>query len=312
MSELMKYKKLNEAFQYVSDEFLDVVELEKRKLRKQVVWIRYSIAVACICLLVMIPVSAMKSNWFGIRDLGISDSNNDYNMISLSGYQGSPEAEALREWNNFLENYDTDHKILDALGNGVFVAEGREDWFMYGVYSYEMGEKLDEIAEKYELELHSEINIINKDELMYRVGGNFMDTDWGGAYIYEDGTFMFDGNAELNEYGTIRFQLVRKVKGTFDELFLNIGQFEDYEEWQYVTGCDEMVLLALGRQNTSLIFVEEEDCFIAVNVLAGMEDGLTKDDLQELADQIDFSILMDVKIPDMRGDTIEIKHYEYL
>ena len=91
MSELMKYKKLNEAFQYVSDEFLDVVELEKRKLRKQVVWIRYSIAVACICLLVMIPVSAMKSNWFGIRDLGISDSNNDYNMISLSGYHNSPE-----------------------------------------------------------------------------------------------------------------------------------------------------------------------------------------------------------------------------
>lgn len=312
MSELMKYKKLNEAFQYVSDEFLDVVELEKRKLRKQVVWIRYSIAVACICLLVMIPVSAMKSNWFGIRDLGISDSNNDYNMISLSGYQGSPEAEALREWNNFLENYDTDHKILDALGNDVFVVEGREDWFMYGVYSYEMGERLDEIADKYELELHNEINIINKDELMYRVGGNFMDTDWGGAYIYEDGTFMFDGNAELNEYGTIRFQLVRKVKGTFDELFLNIGQFEDYEEWQYVTGCDEMVLLALGRQNTSLIFVEDEDCFIAVNVLAGMEDGLTKDDLQELADQIDFSILMDVKIPDMRGDTIEIKPYEYL
>lgn len=312
MNELMKYKNLNEAFQYVSDEFLDVVELEKRKLRKQVVWIRYSVVVACICLLVMIPVSAMRGNWFGIRDLGISDSDNDYNMISLSGYQGSPEAEALREWNNFLENYDTDHKILDALGNGVFVVEGREDWFMYGVYSYEMGEKLDEIADKYELELHSEINIINRDELMYRVGGNFIDTDWGGAYIYEDGSFQFEGRTKLDEYGTIEFQLMRKVKGTFDETFLNIGQFEDYEEWHYVASCDETVLLALGRQNTSLIFVEDEDCFIAVNVLAGMEDGLTKDDLQELADQIDFSILMDVKVPDMRGDTIEIKPYEYL
>lgn len=50
-------------------------------------------------------------------------------------------------------------------------------------------------------------------------------------YIYEDGSSQFDGNVDLNEYGTIQFQLVRKVKGTFDELFLNIGQFEDYEEW---------------------------------------------------------------------------------
>lgn len=303
MNEFERYVRLNEAFQYVSDEFLDIVEQEKRKKRKQLAWVLYSAVAASICLLIVLPVSAMVNNWFGIRDLFVPDPINKYNIISLSGYQESPEAEALREWNEFLENYDTDHKILNDLGNAVFAAEGRDDWFMYSVYSYEMGEKLDEIANKYGLKLHNDVNTINRDELMYRVGGNFMDTVKGGAYIYEDGTFHFEGDIELDGYGTIGFQLVRKVKGTFDESYLNIGQFEDYEEWQYITSCGEPVLLEMGSHQTSLIFADYEECFISVNVLAGIEDDLTKEDLQDLADQIDFSILKDVQVPDMRGDT---------
>lgn len=303
MIDFVRCKRLNEAFQYVSDEFLDIVEQEKRKKKKQLTWVMYSTVAACICLLVVLHVSAMANNWFGIRNLFVPDPNNKYNLISLSGYQESPEAEALREWNEFLENYDTDHKILDELGNDVFVVEGREDWSMYSVYSYEMGEKLDEIANKYGLKLHNEVNIINMDELMYRVGGNFMDTVKGGAYIYEDGSFHFEGDVELDGYGTIDFQLMRKVKGTFDETYLNIGEPEDYEEWQYITSCGEPVLLEMGVHQTSLIFADYEQCFISINVLAGIEDGLTKEDLQKLADQIDFSILKDVQVPDMRGDT---------
>lgn len=294
--------RLNEAFQFVSDEFLDIVEQEKRKKKKQPAWFMYSTVAACICLLIGLPVSAMVNNWFGVRDLFILDPDNKYNIISLSGYLGSPEAEALSEWNEFLKNYDIDHKILNELGNNVFAAEGRDDWFLYGVYSYKMGEKLDEIADKYGLKLHHEVNRINKDELMYRVGGNFMGTVKGGAYIYEDGTFHFEGDIELDEYGTTGFQLVRKVKGTFDEVYLNIGQPEDYEEWQYITSCGEPVLLEIGTHQTSLIFADYDKCFISVNVLAGTGDGLKKNDLQNLADQIDFSILKDVQVPDMRGD----------
>lgn len=234
------------------------------------------------------------------RDMSVSNEA----RIPLSGYMDSPGAQALVEWQEFLAHYDTDNKIADEIGNGVFVAEGRDDWFMYSVYSYEMGEKLDEIANKYGLNLHNEVNIISRDELMYRVGGSFMATVMGGAYIYEDGSFHFEGDVELDRYGAIGFQLMRKVKGTFHQEALNIGQPEDYTEWQYITACGEPVLLELGSYQRSLIFADYEECFISVNVLAGIEDGLTKEDLQELADQIDFKILMDVRVPEMRGDSI--------
>ena len=222
--------------------------------------------------------------------------------ISLSGYMDSPETQALVEWQEFLAHYDTDHKIFDALGNIPFVVEGREDWGQYySVYSYELGEKLDEIAAKYGLKLHTEFNVVNGDDLIDRVGGEFME-DLEGAYIYEDGYFGFDGDIVLSGCGKTGFQFARSVKGTFNEIMLNIGQVGDYTDWQYTASCGESVLLALGSYK-ALIFADFDECFIAVNVLLGSEDGMTKEDLEEFADKIDFRILKDVKVPEMKGDT---------
>lgn len=224
--------------------------------------------------------------------------------ISLSGYLDSPEAQALVEWQDFLAHYDTDHKIRDEIGNGVFIAEGREDWSQYSaVYSHEMGEKLDEIVEKYGLKLHTDINVIDQEELMYRVGGYFMEKEYlTWAYMYEDGYFHVEGDVELDGCGMTGFQFIRSVKGTFNDTMLHVRQVDEYTDWQYLTACGEPVLLALGPYH-ALIFADSEECFITVNVLLGSEDGMTKEDLQELADKIDFRILKDVQVPDMRGDS---------
>lgn len=249
-----------------------------------------------------------KINFGMLMDMQLPEVSRDVPVsteakISLSGYGDSPESQALVEWREFLAHYDTDNRIADEIGNGIFVAEGREDWGLYFVYSYEMGEKLDEIAAKYGLKLHTEINIVNGDDFIDRVGGCFMDREiLKGAYIYEDGYFSFDGDVELSGCGTTDFQFTRSVKGTFNEVTLNIGMVEGFTDWQYITACGEPVLLVLGP-NKALIFADFEECFVSVNVLRGSEDGMTKEDLQELADQIDFRILKDVQVPDMRGDT---------
>lgn len=223
----------------------------------------------------------------------------NYDIVTLSGYQSSPEAQALAEWTAFLTEYDME----SATENEVFIAEGRDDWSLYPVYDYEMGQKLDEIADKYQLKLYSEINVVSPEEMEYRVGGEFMKDCikyWG--YIYEDGTFHFSGDAKLGGCGITSFQFGRSVKGTFGDVILNIGQVEEYKQWQYLSACGEPVLLALGPSK-ALIFADLEECFISVNVLSGSEEGMTTENLQELTDKIDFGILGDVKIPDMRGDS---------
>ena len=336
MNEVTGYRKLNEAFQYISDEFLDLVEDEKERVRsggidgdrikKKPGWRMIMPIAACLCFL-LLPLGVIAAKQFGLRDLllpdedsgpppislsgdresaeasaGNTDNTENMAFISLSGYRNSPESQALAEWNTFLSCYDTDHQIADTQGDDVFLAEGREDWSLYNVRSREMGEELDRIAGHYGLKLHSVINVIDQEELMYRVGGSFADPDcltW--AYMYEDGYFFVEGTAELED-GTADFQLVRVVKGTFNEIMLGIGSVDRYTEWQYLSSGGDSLLLALGEEK-GLIFAESEDCFIAVNVLGGSRTGMSREGMQELADRIDFGILKDVRQPDMRGDS---------
>ncbi|MCM1046339.1 MAG: hypothetical protein NC417_12590 [Candidatus Gastranaerophilales bacterium] len=319
------YKRLNEAFLYVDDRFLDIVENQKR-LPSPRSHMRISIKVAiCIIALILIPVCGCAMNLFGLRDLllqigqegqmeqekqedreespSVGRYSQEDGRISLSGFRDSPEAQALAEWTAYCDDHVS--QIVAELGNGVFVAEGRPDWEMYMVYSYEMGEKLDEIADKYGLKLHRNMNVVSYEELAYRVGGNFLSEDciryWG--YIYDDGSFQGECDVDLADYGTVALQYARAVKGTFDEVTLNIGSVEDYTEWQYVTACGESVLLALSSHK-ALIFADFEDCFFSANILQGTRNGIGRDALQQIADQFDLSVLKKVQIPDMRGDSV--------
>lgn len=222
-------------------------------------------------------------------------------FISLQGLKESPEYRATKEWQDFLAGYDADGKIIHAIGNQPTNLPPGYD--QYTVYTREMADKLDEIVGRYGLRLHSEVNVVSQEELDYRVGGEFMGAGMsrGWAYIYENGTFQFDGDIVLN--GTERMlQLRRSVKGTFEEVLLNIGHVTDYTEHRYTTAGGDMILLELGKTK-SLVVADFESCFIVVNLLAGSEDGITEDNLRTLADEIDFTGLKNVIIPDMRGDS---------
>ncbi len=231
-------------------------------------------------------------------------------FISLQGLQDSSEYQATKEWQDFLQGYDTDGAILAEIGNDP---TGLEDLgLFYHVYTQDMYDKLVEIAGKYGLMLHSDLNIVSKEELDYRIGGSFTGDviSQGGGYIYENGTFQFDGEALIDEK-VVHIQFRRSVKGTLDEPVLNIGSVEAYQEVPYETRCGERVLLELGTDH-SLIYADYEECFLLMNVLAGREEGflhekagaITMEDLKQMADGIDFTILRNVIKPDMRGDSV--------
>jgi len=237
--------------------------------------------------------------------------------ISLQGLQGSVEYLATKEWQDFLAGYDSDGAIVSEIGNEPTGLE--ELGCHYQVYTREMYDKLVEIADKYGLKLHAKMNVVDQEELDYRVGGSFMGEELsrGWAYIYEDGTFQFDGEALLDEK-VVHLQFRRSVKGTLEEPILNIGNVEEYQEVSYETLCGESVLLELGVDH-SLIYADFEECFVLMNVLAGTEDSfldgdkgsITMDDLKRMADGIDFTILKNVITPDMRGDSVVSPQQEY-
>lgn len=315
------------AFQYVDDRYLDTVEEETALRTKRFFWKQAGSIAACIIGLILIltlPIVAIAANWFGLRNLlmPVKPYNSPMNhgaplkdFIGLSGFRGSAEAQALNEWHEFLNEYDSDHKIIDEIGNARTGLEEKYDY--YYVYTQEMADKLEEIVKKYNLKLHTVRMDIEYYELADYVGGEVLgkdiDISTGYPFLYENGALYFDGDAMYGELGSIPFQFSRSVKGTFDEAALRIGDIDDYQEFRYIAACGEPVVLALSA-GKSLIFADFDQCFILLNILEGSENGITEEILKDIADEFDFAVLKDVRKPDIPESEFagaESQAYEY-
>lgn len=280
---------------------------------------------AAIALLAALSALAVAANFFGLRDVllpekggvNATDENGvvipgEYefkDFVSLSGWGDTPESKALAEWEAFQESYDRDGSIIAGIGNEPTGFEDRYGFYL--VYTQEMADKLEEIVAKYGLKLHEWMEVVLPETWPVAVG------DFCGenvtpcsGYIYENGTFRFDGDAELGAeelkgYGPIEYQFSRSVKGTFDDVALNIGDLSDFEEWGYHTADGTAVTLGLGSRNRSLILADLGDSFVLVNVLTGKQGDDTfssgaigREELEELADSFRYSALTPVKAPD--------------
>lgn len=284
----------------------------KRRVSKNLM-----VLAAVVALLAALSAAAVAADWFGLRSLLLGRQQvvmpvdpetgeqgvQTVDMIGLSGYMDSAESKALAEWQEFLNGYDVEGaaRAADETGFGL---DGT--YSLYQVYNQEMADKLDEIVAKYGLKLHTNMAVLLPGEWSAAVGtftlsGN---TAYSG-YIYEDGTFAYDGDAELPGYGLVDYQFRRSVKGSFNEVILNVGDVAQYREWTYETVCGQAVTLALGPEK-GLILADLGDSFVMVNVLAGTETDpddifssgpISAEDLEALADRFDFTVLTPVKDP---------------
>lgn len=267
---------------------------------------------AVIALLAVLSTVAVAVDLFGLRSLLLPQKQEvtmpvdpetgkqevqTVDFISLSGYQNLPEGLATAEWQSFLNGYDVTGAAQAADKNP---GQMDEKYALYQVYNQEMAGKLDEIVEKYDLKLHTAfIDVYEHPEAMEGIWEALGDNRAYSAYMYEDGTFQFDGEYDLPDYGTVDYQFRRAVRGTFNEVVLNVGDISQYKEWTYKTACGQMVTLALSPSK-ALVLADLGDSFVTVNVLAGTETALddifssgpfSAENLEALADSFDFKLL---------------------
>ena len=298
-------------------------DYEMRKRGRSLKWL-VTLA-ASVALLAALSALAVAANFFGLRDallpekgsVNVTDERGvvvpgeyEYkDFVSLSGWGDTPESRALAEWRAFLDGYDQDGAIIARIGNEPTGFEER--YGNYLVYTQEMAGKLEEIIAKYDLKLHQWMEVVMPEIWPTAVGNFFKEnvTSYSG-YIYENGTFRLDGGAELGAgelkgYGPIEYQFSRSVKGTFDDVALNIGDLGDFEEWGFQAADGTSLTLGLGEWNRSLILADLGDSFVLVNVLTGRQGDDTfssgpigREELEELADSFLYSALTPVREPD--------------
>ncbi len=222
-------------------------------------------------------------------DTPVTDSSD---ILSLQGTEESAESQAALEWTKFLENYDSDGTILDAVGNSVTVFA--KDYPFYSVYTWEMADKLEEILAKYNLKKHTRMEVLSHEDLVKAVGGEFLIGNYpkGYGYIYEDGYFSTDDDVVLKSGVTVDCQIVRSVKGTLTTAMLEL----DASEYEDLPNRNPDVPLVLSLSPWRAILTADlGDAVVTVMVL----EPITESDLYELADAFDWEVLGNVITPDL-------------
>lgn len=302
----MKEKRLLNVLGQVDEKY--IAEAIPNKNRRKHSYKKLAIIAACLCLLFGLSIVAYASNWFGLQDLLLPDisgtsleEKKEEGTIGLSGYKGSPEWQALAEWQAFVNEYDPDGTIYQNKDNRLDDSFAR--YSCYLVYSQEMADRMDEIATKYSLNLHTtSFNLQTNQEVLGTLGDFRKSCSGYYTYMYEDGTFQVDGTIQFEDIGAWDYQLLRAVKGTFHNAMLDIGEVSEYQEILYETAGGISVTLALGPDKV-LILADLADSFVTVHIPYGTENGIEQIHLEKLADSINFAALTPVVKPQINDTT---------
>lgn len=303
----------------------EFIRKEKRKnMRKRSAKMGLRLAAGVAAAFLVIGMGAYAVYYFTLKDTGTGKEEvldlsepfeeteygtteeiplKEVDMISLAGVAGSPEHEADVEWQEFLDSYDQDESILDSVGDDLTGFE--EEYGEYQCYSQEMADKIDEICEKYGLQKLRGFTLPEDYEgLCDGAGvGDFLkgtsdDTkaEYIAGWFYADGSFDYDGNAVIGDSTPVAtdYQFSRAMKGTFQGTGLNVGNLEEYKEWNYTTKNGENLLLATNGTTKALIIAEREKSFVTVNVVGdvwGGTFGIGEEELEKLAEAFNFSVI---------------------
>lgn len=271
-------------------------EMEMKARRQRPLGRRMLVLAAVMGLIAVLSATAVAADWFGLRQLLLPGGREDPQApmsIGLAGYVQSPESQALARWRSRLEE-----KWIDS-GGAVHTEEPSDRLSLCQVYTEEMEQELRQIAEEYDLKLHTSMaDSVRSPELLELCGAfGAPDHHVTRACLYEDGTLFFDGDGEVEGFGTVFYQFTRCVKGSFTDAMLTIGNVKDYTEWTYGTADKTAVTLALGPEK-ALILADLGDSMVTVNVLTGGGQDLAPEDLEALADSFAFSHLTPAQAPE--------------
>ena len=274
-------------------------------------------ALIAAALAALFSVTAYAMGWFGLRSRTIetapalpaataSSAEGTEYWVSLNGYAESPEYKANAEWTAFWWDYVL-HTDIDYDSDYLAGADAETVWTarFYGCYDRTMLDKLYQLAGQYSLKLHTDqVTPLNMEDFYRAAGtGAFLSENGdGGGYLYEDGSFKFEGeivtgepklvDGELQRPGW-SFVLHRNLAGTILPYHDGMDEPEDYEEWDYTTVHRDTVRMCYEAEgNHLMIFFDRDGVFVLVESGGMFTTFADKREMEELADNIVFHELL--------------------
>ena len=236
-------------------------------------------------------------------------------VLTLAGLKGSPNYQAAQEWFAFKQAYDPDGAIRASVGKNL--PEFPEEYASYNLYTQEMKDKLDEILDKYDLKLIGPTVPFKTEELTLKALGleniaipgsdAIMELDYASyqecGNLNMDFNFILPGAAEGKDLET-RCHIYYMRKDAFTEDVIALEEINTWKEWNYTTASGQNVLIFRSPNDwrgylfcdmpnytvtLRFTFIDEQYTTTAGKTVHEQE-FMTDDQIQHLADAIDFSI----------------------
>lgn len=302
----MKPMDLLETMGSIRDKHIVNAHSEQNVARRTVPFRRVLLIAAVIAMLLLLVgcVAVM----LGLDDLiigtffynGTNGESKSGDFISLQGYIDSDNYKAAQEWNQYLDQYDTDGSLLKEAEEIEFIPP--IDYMAYLCYTPDMIKQIDNICSKYDLQLlgptYGPTHLTNVSaEILAPLGINSItapgaDTDINldNGYYYRDGSFALEGDLDYSDSDDflptcVDFQYRCVMKTSFDGVALGIGNAKSYDQWNYTVTDGTEVLLALS-ENKALIIADKDNFFITINILT---QHMTRAGLEATADAFIFN-----------------------
>lgn len=258
------------------------------------------------CIAYVLSLNDLKLAESPVQEADIPEATEVRDIISLQGFVGSANYQAAKEWYEFQQVYDPDGKILQSLSNKETMMP--EEYWSYSAYTPEMTAKVDEICEKYGLNKQGMAALAVSEKNFYQTlkidrivrENAAAEVTISPEYFYKTGSFLLSCDTTLTGEDApwiypIEYQYNCVMKTDFDDVFLNVGDIESFDQWTYTTADGTEVLLALGADK-ALVIVDMENAFVTMNILNPRvgdviygEQMMTREALEAFADIFDFS-----------------------
>lgn len=242
--------------------------------------VKRGLLIAAVIALMLLLVGCAVVYVLRLQDMAFGNRVQEYydgttqerTLLSLQGIKGTPGYEATKEWYEWLESYDTDGAVRYSAE--AYSEDFGDDYYAYNLYSREMKNKLDEICEKYNLELLGKMYVDPNVEAacealqisnIFRTGIQ-VESDFDYICYYGNGSFNLEGLVTLEGMDShiISFRCHRK--NAFTELYNDVGPEGSYQEWNYTTSYGMDVLIFIDEapiaRNASIIVENGEYLFL--------------------------------------------------
>ena len=260
-----------------------------------------TIAVAA-ALMLALSVTAYATDLFGLMDFIMPHDYQSSSLpddavdgastrahISISGFTDSPEAKASAEWEQYSKAYDFSTVEWDK-------DDLPQNASYYGAVNYEMYDKLQEIAAKYDLKLLDGITSGSRS-------GHTLDGTETSYYQYDNGMFK-EETTFIYDDKNYSFSLIRNVKGTLSPVSFEIWDAENWETWDYTSPQGYKVAIGLSGElfssngtsigNRGLIMTDLGDCFVTL-IMVSWDEPIIPEAMQAAAEMLDYNRLSTIE-----------------